>query len=741
MNIIENFKRSQKRIIYHFKLFSNLNLIAFFIYFLISFMYFGFPIINHFTTDIIASATNDTTSQSWFLYWWPYALLHHINPFVSHYIWQPKGAPLALTFSAPLVSLALSPITLTFGYFTTYNIIAILAPALAAFSAYLLCKEFINKFFPSLIAGYVFGFSSYMLAQMIAHIALILIFPIPLAVYLIVKWFKNSLSDKLLIIFLTTMLVFEFNFNLEIFATATLFGGFTFLLVFLIIYKKSRLRLLKLLKNIIISYLLTIIVVSPYIYYLVKQRSAYPSIATPPSVFSVDLLNYFFPTKITYFGGGIFAPITSMFHTPFVEAGAYLGLPLIIIMIATTIKFFKNIWIKIISIVTIFIVILSLGPKMHIAGTQLFNMPWLIFMKIPLIKGAMPDRFVIYVFLGAAMILAFWLAKSILPNYLKYSASLIVILSLMPNLTQNFWHSKIYTPLFFKRGYYKKYIKKNETVVIIPYSNNGLSMAWQVETNMYFRMAGGYVSTEPPYRMITLPWNQFLYNGKPFWHYTNYLECFLNNANVKAIIVTKNSLTSGKKWTKGFRKHWQYLLKPLKWTKINYKSVDLYLKPKEDISKKCSFKSLQFSLILRGIEDLRKDANLYALRNNGSYKGLNAEKLKDYNIIQNGWAVNGQNNIIPFGFGEYYYGYKGVSFYVGQNVWGLNGAYTIGIYAPDITNSKALFICNYLSKFLNGFAYNGKPYSLKQFSCASIIKNNYKTLKVSSASQIFFGFK
>ena len=726
---------------YNKKKLLNLNFVAFFVYFLVSFIYFALPIINHFTTCIIASATNDTTAPLQFLYWWPYSILHGINPFVSQYIWVPTGAPLALTFSISLISIILSPITLMFGYFTTYNIIAILAPVLAAFSTFLLCREFINKFFPSLIGGYIFGFSSYLLGQMIAHIAFILIFPIPLALYFIVKWFKNSLSNKLLIIALTAIFVFEFSSNLEIFATATFFGGLTFLLAFFILNKELKYRFLLLLQNIIISYVLTILIVLPYIFYLVKQWGAYPQIATPPSVFSVDLLNYIFPTKITYFGSKIFYQLSQSFHEPFVETGAYIGLPLIIIIIATTIKFFKNEYIKLISIITILIVVLSFGPKLHIEGMQLFNMPWLIFMKIPLIKGAMPDRFAMYVFLGAAMIVAFWLEKSVHQNYLKYLAGLIVVLSLLPNLSQGFWHSKIYTPLFFKKGYYKRYIKKNETVVIIPYSNNGLSMAWQVETHMYFRMAGGYVSTEPPYHMITLPWNRILYGGKIGWHYMDYIKCFFNNADVKAIIVAKNSNTTGKNWTKGFRRHWQYILRPLNWTEIKYKGVNIYLRHRKDIVKKCSFKSLQFNLILRGIEDLRIDSNLYALRNNGSYKGLNVLALKDDDILPKGWFVNSKNSVTPFGFGEYYYGYRGLSFYVGQNVRGLNGSYVIGIYAPNMTNSKALFICNHFKKFINGFAYNGKGYSLKQFSCSNIIKNNSKTLKMDSANQFFLGFR
>ncbi len=27
----------------------------------------------------------------WFLAWWPFALLHHLDPFFTHLVWQPEG--------------------------------------------------------------------------------------------------------------------------------------------------------------------------------------------------------------------------------------------------------------------------------------------------------------------------------------------------------------------------------------------------------------------------------------------------------------------------------------------------------------------------------------------------------------------------------------------------------------------------------------------------------------------------
>ena len=39
---------------------------------------------------------------------------------------------------------------------------------------------------------------------------------------------------------------------------------------------------------------------------------------------------------------------------------------------------------------------------------------------------------------------------------------------------------------------------RGETVLVVPWGQFGLSMLWQAETGMWFRMAGGYLAPAPP---------------------------------------------------------------------------------------------------------------------------------------------------------------------------------------------------------------------------------------------------
>lgn len=54
--------------------------------------------------------------------------------------------------------------TTTAGPVVAYNILALLAPALAAWGCFMLCRGLTGEFRPALAGGYVFGFSTYVLA-------------------------------------------------------------------------------------------------------------------------------------------------------------------------------------------------------------------------------------------------------------------------------------------------------------------------------------------------------------------------------------------------------------------------------------------------------------------------------------------------------------------------------------------------------------------------------------------------
>src|SRR5262249_16543790 len=143
------------------------------LYAAISFAFFGWRLLPH-PGRVVVATSADFQIFVWSFAWWPHALAHLTSPFVTHALYVPGGINLTWTASSPRLALALAPVTVLFGPTVAYNGAAVLLPALAAWTAYLLCRHVTGSVFASAIGGYLFGFSTSMLGQELAghlHVA------------------------------------------------------------------------------------------------------------------------------------------------------------------------------------------------------------------------------------------------------------------------------------------------------------------------------------------------------------------------------------------------------------------------------------------------------------------------------------------------------------------------------------------------------------------------------------------
>src|SRR6266704_4348493 len=88
---------------------------TFLFYLIVSYLLFAFSMGFNLTNGYIGLYSHDQIQFIWTLYWWPYAISHHINPFFSTFIWHPYGTDLSLApASVPGASFIALPITLIF---------------------------------------------------------------------------------------------------------------------------------------------------------------------------------------------------------------------------------------------------------------------------------------------------------------------------------------------------------------------------------------------------------------------------------------------------------------------------------------------------------------------------------------------------------------------------------------------------------------------------------------------------
>ena len=544
---------------------------------------------------------SDPTAFMWFLKWWPYAVTHNLNPFLTRAVWSPSGFNLAWATSVPSLAFAAWPLTALCGPVVSFNALTLMAPPLTAFAGFLLCREIANKFWPALIGGWLLGYSSYELGQAGAHLNLDFVAAIPLVLWLTVLRYKGKLAPQPFIALAAFTLLFEFGVSTEIFATATCF----FLPAFLIAYvqhRSNRGALRALARDITFAYIVCLIFAAPFLYFFFLGRATAPALIQPRGVYVADLLNYVIPTPITALGGSWAHYTTRHFTGNYREEGAYLGIFLLTALARAAFVLRKNAWARLIVILFAGLVVCSFGPSLHILGHPVMRMPWLLIQKLPLLGDALPVRVTLYVFLTAALMMALWLASLTGRQAIGgYALATLSLVSLLPNIHKGVdsWYTPLRIPAFFRFAD-RDTLRPQENVVVLPYGMRGDSMLWQAASTMRFRMAGGYVGFTPT-RFMAWPAVRMLYTH-PLPGFRNQMLMFCKAHHVGAIIIGP-----------GAGKTWAFALNRLNWRHQTVGQVTVYHVPESTVrsSKNVTATQAATSFLLSEITALRGAASCY----------------------------------------------------------------------------------------------------------------------------------
>jgi len=451
------------------------------------------------TRQYFGGGDSDAFVFIWFLNWWPFAVAHHINPFVTAFQWFPRGDNVTWDTSVPFAALIGWPVTAAGGAALTFNLLSVTAPVLSAWTGFLLARFITRDWAASVIGGYLFGFSSYELGQLVGHLNLDMIWLVPLAGLLGVARARRRVSRRRYVVGLAAVLGAEFGLSTEIFATLVLFGAVLTAVCLAVADRQARALLFEMAVETLCAILLVLMFVSPYLFYMMKGADDLPPAFNSALDYSADLLNFLVPTSMSRFTPAYLAPLALRFSGNVVEQGAYLGLPvigLIVFYFATSLRSKMTI---VLAVMMVVLVVSSLGPVLRVGGVSTHIwLPWDLVMQLPLIGAALPTRLTMYVSLCACVVVSLWLA---LPTgralrIAKFGFALFGCGMLLPNQDDFPW-----TPLpeqaFFQGGHEPQSLGEKARVLILPFGGDGGGGYWQVEANMQFRQAGGYLGYVP----------------------------------------------------------------------------------------------------------------------------------------------------------------------------------------------------------------------------------------------------
>jgi hypothetical protein len=511
---------------------------AFLAYLALSVLFFGRGVLFHPGAFYLGRGP-DPQQHIWFLAWWAHAISYHLNPFLTTAVWAPSGVNLAWTTDFPLATCVFYPVTRIWGPIAACNVLHLVAPPLAGSSAFVLCRYVVHRFWPAWLGGWLFAFSPYMLTGMVNGVLLMLVFPLPFAVWATLRRLAGELEARGFVAILVLLLVAQFLMSTETFATASLFGGIAIALASRMAGAEERPRLLSVTASIILAYAISAVILLPYLYYMFAFGTPHGVIFSPWRT-SIDLVNFLVPTLTNQLGSlPLFGAITRGFLNELSESGGYLGPPLIAIVALFARERWRDRPGRFMVYMLACTCVLAMGPLLEIVGYRLMPFPAAALAVVPLIDKAMPARFMMYAFLTLAVMVATWLAEENGRKAPRWALGVAIVPFMLPNLSTSFWTTPAEIPAFFSSGLYRQYLAPGQTVMVLPYGLFGEGMLWQAATDMYFRMAGGYLGLAPPVPKEHSGWPIMsgLYTIAGVPDAGDQLKAYLANHDVSAVLV------------------------------------------------------------------------------------------------------------------------------------------------------------------------------------------------------------
>jgi len=457
----------------------------------ISFGYFGWRLLPHPGRELVGlGGESDAEIFVWSFAWWPHAILARTNPFFSHVVYAPTGINLAWVTSVPGLALAFSPVTLLFGPAVSYNLAAVLLPALSAWTAFLFLRYLTGSPWAALVGGYLYGFSSYVLGHELAsHLNLTGVFLVPLGALVLLRHARGELASRRLLWQLGLIVAGQISISTEVATTATI-ALLLALVLALVLLRGARPWLRSALAPVAAAYALAALLTAPLLYYAATGigQGAVEHLAP---LFSADLLNTVLPTRVTAAGGDVLRSVSGRFPGDDAERGSYLGPPALLVVALLALRSPRPAAVPFLLAAFATATFLSLGNALYVAGHRVVSLPWSLPSRVTGLESVLPSRFSLYAALAVATMVAIWIASARGGLLRPYVVPALAVAAIFPPV----WSADgVHRPArvaFFSDGISARCFPAGETLLVFPFGRWGESLLWQAESGFRFDLVGG----------------------------------------------------------------------------------------------------------------------------------------------------------------------------------------------------------------------------------------------------------
>jgi len=288
----------------------------------------------------------------------------------------------------------------------------------------------------------------------------------------------------------------QFLLSAELFLTLALAGALVAAIALWRLPGGERPRLRALLVESLGAVVVAGVLLTPYLVHAFVLAGPDDAPRRTPLYESADVANYLLPARRTWLQPPGSAATAENYTATGAERGAYIGLPLLVLVALFSLRRGRDARRAVIALSLLALVLLSLGPRIRLAGTDLGPGPWLPFAKLPVTESALPVRLTLFVSLLAALASALWLAEPSRRTWLRWALALAALAALAPNPAQSRWTAEVPRPVFFTGDRFERHLPRGQTALVLPYGPAGWSLLWQAESGMAFRLVGGHLGRQ-----------------------------------------------------------------------------------------------------------------------------------------------------------------------------------------------------------------------------------------------------
>jgi len=449
----------------------------------------------------------DADATIWYHAWARWAVAHGVSPVLSDHLNYPAGINLAWQTSQPLTGWASWPIAAGAGPYAAYDVVATVALALSAWCCYVAIRRWVPSRLAAFCGALLYGFSPYMAAHSLGHLNLTnaLVPPLMLLALdeVLVRQRRSPWRAGAVLGLLAVLQLFVAEELLATEALMALFG----VAVLALLHRDAgalRRRAGHVLRALAAAAVVLLVCGG---WLLVVQFTGPHHLGGTfqhPGGFSNDLLQFAVPTSIQQ----VFPPpadrLVPHFTGNLSEQTGYLGLPLLLILAHTVWRFRAVRWVQVVALLLVVAAVLSMGPTLHVRGVSThIPLPWVVFEHTPVLSNVIPSRVMLYGYLMAALLLALFVAHLRQMRGVRVAVGGLVLVAaavlLLPRL--DYPASAHDDPPFFLSGGDVSRIPEGAAVLVAPYVARGDDVdpeAWQVRSDMRFRMPEGYFLQPDP---------------------------------------------------------------------------------------------------------------------------------------------------------------------------------------------------------------------------------------------------